>query len=119
MFRIAERSAENRKTQEAARTQSKIEARRQLNLSDGLVIFYNGHFEPGDDIMLFCRTAAPVVERNNAAIVFVGDGPDLPKVKDFFAQRPSIKVYFFPRLALRPVRSVDLGIGHCCISLSG
>jgi glycosyltransferase involved in cell wall biosynthesis len=91
-------SAGNRKTQEAARTQSKLDARRQLNLSDGLVIFYNGHFEPGDDIMLFCRTAAPVVERNNAAIVFVGDGPDLPKVKNFFAQRPSIKVHFFPRL---------------------
>jgi len=91
-------SAGNRKAQETARACSQAEARRKLNLPDGLIIFYNGHFEPGDDIMLFCRTATPVVERNHAAIVFVGDGPDLPKVKDFFSQHPGVKVYFFPRL---------------------
>jgi glycosyltransferase involved in cell wall biosynthesis len=48
--------------------------------------------------MLFCRTAAPVAERNHAAIMFVGDGPDLPKVKEFFLRYPGVQVYFFPRL---------------------
>jgi glycosyltransferase involved in cell wall biosynthesis len=91
-------SAENRKAQDAARALSQAEARRRLNLPEGLIIFYNGHFEPGDDIMLFCRTATPVAERNHAAIVFVGDGPDLPKVKEFFSQHPNVKVYFYPRL---------------------
>lgn len=48
--------------------------------------------------MLFCRTAAPVAERNNASIVFVGEGPDLPKVKEFFVRHPAVRVFFFPRL---------------------
>jgi glycosyltransferase involved in cell wall biosynthesis len=91
-------SAANRMAQDAARAQSQAEARRKLNLPDGLIIFYSGHFEPGDDIMLFCRTAAPVAERNNAAILFVGEGTDLPRIKGFFSRRPGIRVYFFPRL---------------------
>jgi len=84
--------------QQSERTRSPAEARKELGLRDGLLIFYAGHLEPGDDIMLFCRTAAPVAERNRAAIAFVGDGPDLSRVKEFFAQRPGVKVYFFPRL---------------------
>jgi glycosyltransferase involved in cell wall biosynthesis len=84
--------------QRTERTRSQATARKELGLPDGLLLFYNGHFEPGDDIMLFCRTAAPVAERNQAAIVFVGDGPDLAKVKEFFSQRPGVKVCFFPRL---------------------
>jgi glycosyltransferase involved in cell wall biosynthesis len=91
-------SAGNRKAQEAARAKSQAEARRELDLPDGIIIYYNGHFEPGDDIMLFCRTAMPVAERNRATIVFVGDGPDLVKVKNFFSQRPGARVHFLPRL---------------------
>lgn len=91
-------SAANVRAQEAVRRQSQQEARRELGFPEDPVIFYNGHFEPGDDIMLFCRTATPVAERNGAAIVFVGDGPDLPKVRSFFSGRPSVKVHFFPRL---------------------
>jgi glycosyltransferase involved in cell wall biosynthesis len=91
-------SAGNRKAQDAARALSQKEARRQLNLPDGLLVFYSGHFEPGDDIMSFCRTATPVAERNHAAIVFVGEGPDLPTVKKFFSHHPNLKVYFLPRL---------------------
>ena len=91
-------SAGNRKAQAAARAKSQAEARRELDLPDGLIIYYNGHFEPGDDIMLFCRTATPVAERNRAAIVFVGDGPDLQKVKNFFSERPGARVHFLPRL---------------------
>jgi glycosyltransferase involved in cell wall biosynthesis len=92
-------SVASQQVQRTIRQESQSEARKQLGLPDhGLLIFYNGHFEPGDDIMLFCRTAAPVAERNNAAILFVGDGPDLPKVKEFFSHHPHMQVYFFPRL---------------------
>jgi|SRR5579871_328307 len=91
-------SAANVAVQQSERRRSPEEARKELGLGDGPLIFYNGHFEPGDDIMLFCRTAAPVAERNHAAIVFVGDGPDLPKVRSFFAERPGVQVYFLPRL---------------------
>jgi glycosyltransferase involved in cell wall biosynthesis len=91
-------SAGNRKAQQAARAYSQADARKQLNLPEGIIIFYNGHFEPGDDIMLFCRTSAPVAERHDATLLFVGDGPDLPKVKAFFAERTT-KVRFLPRLA--------------------
>jgi glycosyltransferase involved in cell wall biosynthesis len=91
-------SAASLKVHEAVRAQSPEEARKELGLRTGPIIFYSGHFEPGDDIMLFCRTAAPVAERNHAAIMFVGDGPDLPKVKEFFLRYPGVQVYFFPRL---------------------
>jgi len=91
-------SAGGLKAHDAARSRRQDEVRKEFGLPEGLVIFYNGHFEPGDDIMLFCRTATPVAERNNASIVFVGDGPDLPKVKDFYASQPAVKVLFFPRL---------------------
>jgi glycosyltransferase involved in cell wall biosynthesis len=86
------------KAHHEARARSQEEVRKELGLPEGLIIFYNGHFEPGDDIMLFCRTATPVAQRNNASIVFVGDGPDLPKVRDFYAAHPNVKVLFFPRL---------------------
>lgn len=92
------RSAGNRKSQEAIRRESQADARRALNLPQGPIIFYGGHFEPGDDIMLFSRMARPVAARHNAAIVFVGDGPDLPKVKAYFSKHPEVKVFYFPRL---------------------
>jgi glycosyltransferase involved in cell wall biosynthesis len=91
-------SAQNRKAQELARSHSQAEARSQFRLPDGPIIFYSGHFEPGDEFMLFCRTATPAAARHHAAVVLVGDGPDLPKVKEFFSRHPNVKVYFFPRL---------------------
>jgi glycosyltransferase involved in cell wall biosynthesis len=88
------------RAQEAARSLDIAEQRASFNLPlNRLVIFYNGHFEPGDDIMFFCRATAPVALRTGAAIIFVGDGPDLPKVKEYLAGNyPGIDVRFFPTL---------------------
>ena len=69
-----------------------------FELPDGPTIFYGGHFDPADDIMFFCRTAEHAARRVGATIVFVGDGPQLSDVKDFFARREGIVVRFFPRL---------------------
>jgi len=84
--------------QKAIQFTSTEEQRLAFRLPDKPIIFYNGHFEPGDDIMFFCRAAGPVAERHQACIVFVGDGPDLHLVKDFFANRPGLEVRFFSRL---------------------
>jgi glycosyltransferase involved in cell wall biosynthesis len=86
------------KVQEEVRLRAQADARKKLGLPDGLIVFYNGHFEPTDDVMLFSRIAAPVAERNAATILFVGDGPDLPKVKQFFSERPNARALFLPRL---------------------
>ena len=86
------------KVQDAVRLRSQPDVRNKLGLPDGLIVFYNGHVEPTDDVMLFSRIAAPVVERNNATILFVGDGPDLPKVKQFFSERRNASALFYPRL---------------------
>jgi glycosyltransferase involved in cell wall biosynthesis len=91
-------SAGASKTQEAVRVQSQAEAKRDLGLPKGLLILYSGHFQPGDNTMFFCRAAAAVAERNQAAIIFVGDGPDLPKIKDFVSQHPGLKTYFYSQL---------------------
>jgi glycosyltransferase involved in cell wall biosynthesis len=79
-------------------SQSEMEIRRQFNLPQGPLIFYAGHFEPGEDATVFCRIAAPVAERNGASFVFVGDGPESHKVRDCFSERTQAKAYFFPRL---------------------
>jgi glycosyltransferase involved in cell wall biosynthesis len=73
-------------------------AKKSFGLPDGPAIFYGGHFDPADDIMFFCRTAEHAARRAGATIVFVGDGPQLSDVKEFFAQREGIIVRFFPRL---------------------
>jgi glycosyltransferase involved in cell wall biosynthesis len=86
------------RVQQAVRARSQSEIRKKLGLPDGLIIFYNGHFEPTDDVMLFCRIAAPVAERNNATILFVGDGPDLAKAQQFFSDRRCANALFHPRL---------------------
>lgn len=91
-------SAANLKAQEAARLQSQAETKRLLGLSEGLVILYSGHFEPSDGAMFFCRAAAAVAERNAAAIVFVGDGPGIPKIKHFLSQHRALEVHFFRTL---------------------
>lgn len=84
--------------QRAVQRTSMEEQRKAFGLPNKPLIFYNGHFEPGDDIMFFCHAAAPVAERHQACMVFVGNGPDLQLVKDFFANRPGLEVRFFPRL---------------------
>jgi len=91
-------SAKDIESQEHAREIGMDEIRRSFGLPEGLVIFYNGHFEPGDDIMFFCRAATPVVRRTGATIVFVGDGPDLPEVQRYFSGQEGVPVRFFPRL---------------------
>ncbi len=92
-------SAGNSVAHRAAREQSQEQTKQDLGLDPSQsLIFYNGHFEPGDDIMLFCRIAAPVAERYSAAILFVGDGPDLPLGREYFSKQPRVKVYFWPRL---------------------
>jgi glycosyltransferase involved in cell wall biosynthesis len=73
-------------------------AKKSFGLPDRPAIFYGGHFDPADDIMFFCRTAEHAARRVGATIVFVGDGPQLSDVKEFFARREGIIVRFFPRL---------------------
>jgi glycosyltransferase involved in cell wall biosynthesis len=84
--------------QAAMRSHSQAEVRQAFNLPMGPLIFYGGHFEAGEDAMFFCRAADPVAERQGASIVFVGDGPEINKVREFFSTRPHAKVYLFPRL---------------------
>ncbi|MGD0965957.1 MAG: glycosyltransferase family 4 protein [Candidatus Acidiferrales bacterium] len=91
-------SAKDIEAQERARGLGKDGIRRSFNLPDQPIIFYNGHFEPGDDIMFFCRAAAPVARRTGSTIVFVGDGPDLPAVQRYFSCQQGVAVRFFPRL---------------------
>jgi glycosyltransferase involved in cell wall biosynthesis len=91
-------SAKDVKAQEHARSLGKDEIKRSFGLPDGPIIFYNGHFEPGDDIMFLCRAVAPVARQTGATIVFVGEGPDLPDVKRYFSHQEDISVCFFPRL---------------------
>lgn len=45
-------------------------------------------------IFFFCRAAAPVARRNGATIVLVGDGPDLPKVNEYFSHKEGVSVIF-------------------------
>ena len=74
------------------------EIRRDFHLPEGPLILYSGHFERAEDPMLFCRVSADVAERNRAGLVLVGDGPEVRRVRDFFAQRPLPSVHFLPRL---------------------
>jgi glycosyltransferase involved in cell wall biosynthesis len=73
-------------------------ARKSFGLPDGPVIFYGGHFDPADDVLFFCRAAEHAVRRFDATLVFVGEGPELPKVKEFLAGQEGINARFFPRL---------------------
>lgn len=84
--------------QEEVRAASSKGAKQSLGLSDALVILYSGHFEPGDDILFFCRAAAPVARRTGATIVFVGEGPEVVRVREFFSGETGVTVCFFPWL---------------------
>jgi glycosyltransferase involved in cell wall biosynthesis len=96
---------------------SQAAVRRDLNLPEGALILYSGHFEPGEDAMFFCRSAVPVAERNHASIVLVGDGPDIKEVREFFSERRSVGVHFFPRLPheqyLKVVYACDVATFPC------
>jgi glycosyltransferase involved in cell wall biosynthesis len=105
-------SASNLKIQQSVKGQSQADAKRRLGLPENLVILYSGHFEPGDNTSFFCRAVAEVAERNDAVVAFVGEGPELSSVKDFFSSRPGVKVRFFPQLPyeqfLRVIWASDL-----------
>lgn len=90
-------SAANAQIQDDVRRQSQVEIKKELGLPPGPIIFYSGHFDSAEDPMFFCRCAAAVAERHHATIVFVGDGPELGSVKQFFAERQK-SASFFPRL---------------------
>jgi glycosyltransferase involved in cell wall biosynthesis len=96
---------------------SQATVRRELDLPEGPLILYSGHFEPGEDAMFFCRSAVPVAERNHASIVLVGDGPDIREVRKFFSERHSGRVHFFPRLPheqfLKVVYACDVATFPC------
>ena len=76
------------------------DAKQSFGLGDAPVVFYSGHFDPADEIIDFCQAAAPVARRTGASLVFVGDGPDLPRVKEFFIHQPGIMAPLFSSLAL-------------------
>lgn len=77
---------------------SAADIKREFDLPEGVLILYSGHFEPAEDPMFLCRVSARVAEENRAALVLVGDGPEVQCVRNFFAQRPTARVRFFPRL---------------------
>ena len=83
---------------ERVRAFPSAELRRSFNLPPDPIVLYSGRFDSSEESLFFCRAAANVAERHNAALVFVGDGPELPNVKDFFSVRSRPASYFFPRL---------------------
>jgi len=74
------------------------DSKQSFGLPDAPIIFYNGHFDADEDAMFFCRASAPVARRTESTLVFVGEGPDIPRLKEFFALQEGIRVRFFPRL---------------------
>ena len=92
-------SADNVAAQEKALSMTGEQAKKSFGLPEAPVIFYSGHFEVRNEIMFFCRTAALAAQRFGATIVIVGDGPESPHMKEFFAHQEGVRVHFFPRLA--------------------
>jgi glycosyltransferase involved in cell wall biosynthesis len=72
--------------------------RQSFGLPDRPLVLYAGHFQPGENAMTFCRVAGPVAQRMNAALLLVGDGPELGSVKEFLSRIRSLDCRFFPRL---------------------
>lgn len=83
---------------QTARNKSQATIRRGVGLPEGLTVLYSGHFEAGEDAAFFCRVAARVAEELDVSLVFIGEGPGLPRVKEFFHARPRVKTFFFPSL---------------------
>lgn len=91
-------STASRSIDEEIRKQSPAEIRRKFDLPAGPIILYSGHFETAEDAIFFCRAAVGVAEKNGATLLFVGEGPDTTKVREFCAQRRSARVRFLPHL---------------------
>ena len=91
-------SRENIVHQEQALSMSADEAKKSFGLGDEPIIFYSGHFEAGDEFMFFCRAASPAARRLGATVVVVGEGPGLPRMKEFFTHQEGVAARFFPRL---------------------
>ena len=73
--------------------------KQKFGFDDGPVLLYAGHYDPADDVMFFCRSVARIAGGEHVNIVFAGDGPELPKVKSFFAASPEIKVHYLGTLS--------------------
>jgi D-inositol-3-phosphate glycosyltransferase len=84
--------------QQTALAMTAAQAKQSFGLPDAPVIFYSGHFEVRDEIMFFSRAAAKAAQHFGATIVVVGDGPELPHMREFFSQQKGVQVRFFPRL---------------------
>ncbi len=96
------------------RTLSKSEVRRQFNFPDKPTVLYAGHFENGEPVHAICQTAARVAERNDAIVLFVGDGPELSTIRNYFSDNRQVETYFLPRLPysdfLRVVWASDVAV---------
>jgi glycosyltransferase involved in cell wall biosynthesis len=90
--------ARDTKDYQRVRENSQDKIKSNFGLPQGLTVLYAGHFEAGEDAGFFCRAAASVAEELDASIVFVGEGPGLPEVKEFFSSRPRVRAFFFPQL---------------------
>lgn len=73
--------------------------KQSFRLTDAPVILYSGHFESVDDVMFYCRAAAPAALYAGATLVFVGEGPELPCVKEYFSRKRGVDARFFPRVS--------------------
>jgi glycosyltransferase involved in cell wall biosynthesis len=91
-------SPDNVAAQEKALSMTGEQAKKSFGLPEAPVIFYSGHFEVRHEIMFFCRAATLAARRFGATIVIVGDGPERPHMKEFFARQEGVRVRFFPRL---------------------
>ena len=80
---------------------------------DRRVIFYDGHFELGDDLNFLCSVCANVARRSGAILLFRGKGPELAWVQAFFAKQ-KIDVRYLPRVSyeqfLRAISVSDLTV---------
>ncbi len=70
----------------------------KFGFDDAPLILYAGHYDPADDVMFFCRSVARVAARKRVSVIFVGDGPELPTVRSFFASRPEVSAHFLGTL---------------------
>lgn len=82
----------------AAQALSPEESRRSFNLPHYPLILYSGHFDTHEDVDLFCKAAIPVAKRNRAALVIVGHGPGLAKIRAKLLTSAHVQSYFFPQL---------------------
>jgi glycosyltransferase involved in cell wall biosynthesis len=72
--------------------------KQKLGFNDAPLVLYTGHYDPADDVMFFCRSVARVAHDNRVQLVFVGDGPELPAVRSFFASDSNANVHFLGAL---------------------